>query len=104
MVGICVTTTALEWAPLVTLLPWKVPHRIWPGVAMALAAVASTAIICRWARRPVWPGLLFPVASILSSVVLLRSGWLGFRRGGVMWRGTLYPSSILVAGCRVKIP
>lgn len=104
MLAVAATVVGLECAPLVTVLPLGVPELVWPGAIMLAAAVVSSAIFCRWARRSVWPGLLFPVAAILGAALLLRSGWLGYRRGGVMWRGSHYPSAQLRAGCHVRIP
>jgi hypothetical protein len=50
------------------------------------------------------PALLFPFAALLAASIMLRSGWLGFRRGGVVWRGTLYGKDELRAGRRLRLP
>jgi hypothetical protein len=65
------------------------------GVAaglMILAHVVSAVALNRWAGRKILPGILTPITIPLAIVVLLRTVWLGWRRGGVLWRGTLYPS------------
>jgi hypothetical protein len=46
--------------------------------------------------------LLSPVAAIVSLALTVRSGWLGWRRGGVLWRGTLYPSALVRDGRRIR--
>jgi hypothetical protein len=95
---------AMEWAPLVALASWRIPGLLWSGVAMLAAGVGSSAILARWTRSRLLPPLLFPIAAIVSAGIMLRSGWLGYRRGGIMWRGTLYPQEQLLAGRRLKIP
>lgn len=110
MLLISAAVPLLELAPLVALvLAWlPVPYGIpglWPAaVVMLVAAAASIAIVSRWSRRRYLPGLLMPVAALTSTYLLLRTAWLGWRRGGVVWRDTLYPSSLLRGNLRVRIP
>jgi hypothetical protein len=104
MLGVCATLVGLEWAPIVALLPLGVPGLFWAGLLMAVAAVASTVIMHRWVRHRLLPGLLSPLGALLGAMLFLRAGWLGFRRGGVMWRGTLYPSRLLREAGRVRFP
>jgi cellulose synthase/poly-beta-1,6-N-acetylglucosamine synthase-like glycosyltransferase len=104
MLGVCAAIIGLEWAPIVALLPLGVPGLFWAGLLMAVAAVASTVIMHRWLRHRLLPGLLAPAGVVLGVLLFLRAGWLGFRRGGVVWRGTLYPSRQLRSGARVRFP
>jgi hypothetical protein len=104
VVAFSAALVAMECAPLAALACWRVPGLLWSGLAMLAAAVGSYAIIARWLKARLLPGLLFPLAAIVSAGVMLRSGWLGFRRGGVMWRGTLYTSDQLIAGRRLRLP
>ena len=99
-----IVLVAMEWAPLAALASWRVPGLFWSGVAMLSAAVASSVILAHWSKRRVLPGLLFPLAAIVAAAVMLRSGWLGYRCGGIVWRGTLYPKDQLLAGRRLRIP
>jgi len=109
---LCLGMLAMEWAPLAALAAsgigfrsvWHVPGLFWSGVAMLAAAFGGSLIITRWARSRLWPSLLFPLAAAVAAAVMLRSGWLGYRRGGIVWRGTLYPKAELLAGRRLKIP
>jgi len=101
---ICALLIGLELAPLAALLPLGVPGLLPAGLAMIAAAVFSILILHRGARRPLLPGLCFPLAVPLCVVLLLRAGWLGMVRGGIVWRGTLYPSGPLREGSRVKLP
>jgi cellulose synthase/poly-beta-1,6-N-acetylglucosamine synthase-like glycosyltransferase len=47
--------------------------------------------------------LLFslPIGDLLMTYVILRSVWVGKKRGGLLWRGTLYPTEALEKGRRV---
>jgi len=75
----------------------------WCGPAVfALFAFASVAL-SRWARAGILPGLLAPLTAPISAAAMIRTAWLGFRRGGVVWRGTVYPRSLLREGRRVHL-
>ena len=111
MLVLVVVLVAMEWAPLVALAragqisPVRlIPGLLWSGVAMLAAAVGSSVILARWSSSRLLPALLFPLAAVVAAGIMLRSGWLGYRRGGIMWRGTLYPKDQLLAGRRLKIP
>ena len=111
MLLLAIALVVMEWAPLVVLacgagfeIIGQIPGLLWSGVAMLAAAVGSSLILARWSRSPLLPALLFPLAALLAAGILLRSGWLGYRRGGIVWRGTLYPKDQLIAGRRLRIP
>jgi hypothetical protein len=71
---------------------------------MLSAAVGCAVILARWSKSRLLPALFSPLAAIVAAGLMLRSGWLGYRRGGIVWRGTLYPKDQLLAGRRLKIP
>jgi hypothetical protein len=105
MLGHCFALLAMEWAPVVALvLGWRSPGVMICGLVMLAAAVATTILVSRWTRWSVWPGLFFPIGALVTAGLLLRSCWLGVRRGGAMWRGTVYTRQQLDAGRRVWIP
>ena len=68
---------------------------------MILGHVVSAVVLSRWASRRILPGILTPIVLPLGIVAWIRVTWLGWRRGGVVWRGTLYPSRALREGKRV---
>jgi hypothetical protein len=103
MMSLCTALIALELAPLVALAPWGIEGLAAAGLAMLGLEAASSMVICRWARRRLLPVLLAPAATAVIVALLLRSAWLGRRRGGVLWRGTLYSSEVLRRGSRVKL-
>lgn len=85
-----------EAAPWLALL---VPHgRPWlhvlGGLAVLSAAIAHV-LTERWMGRSPRTVLTMPLGGLILFTMFLRSGWLGWRRGGVLWRGTLYPSALL---------
>ncbi|MGO9115454.1 MAG: glycosyltransferase [Thermoguttaceae bacterium] len=104
MLTLCIVLVAMEWAPLAALALWRIPGLLWSGVAMLAAAAGSSTILAHWSSRRFLPAFLFPLAAIIAAGIMLRSGWLGYRRGGIVWRGTLYPKDQLQAGRRLKIP
>lgn len=105
MVAAGLVVAALEWAPLVMLAPLGVPG-LWVAGTVMLVLMAAVAVIqrCSLGQPRVATLLLSPVAALVSLVLTVRSGWLGFRRGGVVWRGTLYPSALVRAGRRIHFP
>lgn len=52
---------------------------------------------------PAWYFIFHPVGTVLFAYILLRSMFLTFRHGGVVWRGTKYPLEELKSGSRVAI-
>lgn len=93
----------LEIAPLAALVPCGVPG-VWAAGVTMLAAQAAAAVVAWRAFGQPRPAalLLAPAGAVVSLALVLRSGWLGFRRGGVVWRGTLYPAPLLRAGRRIS--
>ncbi|MEW6253039.1 MAG: hypothetical protein AB1716_20565, partial [Planctomycetota bacterium] len=58
----------------------------------------------RWIGGGLAPALFVPVASVVGVGMALRAGWLAVRRGGLMWRGTLYPLEQMRSGARFQFP
>jgi len=56
-----------------------------------------------WAVRSLLPVLLFPLGTLLIVAMALRAGILTVWRGGVVWRGTLYPTEQLRANMRLEV-
>jgi glycosyltransferase involved in cell wall biosynthesis len=104
MVLISIAVVATEWSPFVALAFCRIPGFFWSGLAMLSAAIACAVILARWSKKGLLPGLLFPLAAVMAAGITLRSGWLGYRRGGIMWRGTLYGKEQLLAGRRLPFP
>jgi hypothetical protein len=44
-----------------------------------------------------------PLGDLLMAYVFARATLLGVRRGGLVWRGTTYPTALLRAGQRVAM-
>jgi glycosyltransferase involved in cell wall biosynthesis len=67
---------------------------VWARATCALGvATASTLVglVGGQSRIGPWYGLALPASAALNIVAMLRSTWLTLARGGVRWRGHLYP-------------
>ncbi|MET3289346.1 UNVERIFIED_CONTAM: glycosyltransferase involved in cell wall biosynthesis [Brevibacillus sp. OAP136] len=66
----------------------------WGRAIYAVMLIASLLYFClhgRMSWRMVGYYALFPITVPLLLYALARAAWLTWRRGGIMWRGTLYP-------------
>ncbi|PCC70831.1 Glycosyltransferase, catalytic subunit of cellulose synthase and poly-beta-1,6-N-acetylglucosamine synthase [Nannocystis exedens] len=73
----------------------------WLALATFAVAASTQYAASRWLSMPRWPAVL-PGASIVPlGWVLVRSAVLAWRRGGVLWRGTFYPTAVVRAGIRL---
>jgi hypothetical protein len=99
---------AIQASPLLALVPlaWEGMRPIaYAGIAVPAAFLASALPMRGWGREGLWlRALATPLVSPVVVFALLRAGYLGWRRGGATWRGTVYPNELLRAGARVKFP
>ncbi len=81
----------------------------WPAAGIALGAsvaavfLAASSSLTLWARVRLCPGLLTPLTAPFSAAIMLWSALAGLKRGGIVWRQTLYPSADLRAGRRLRL-
>jgi hypothetical protein len=75
----------------------------WLGVFIMGVYVFTSAMIPRRMRQPILPHLISMFVAPFGFVVMVRTAILGYFRGGVVWRGTLYPTKDLKSGMRLKI-
>jgi hypothetical protein len=101
-IGVVAGYLVTEWSPLVALLPlWPLAVNILGGLSL-IAAITAIVAMMRWMRRPILPALIFPAGALIFAFAVLRSGVLALVRGGLLWRGTLYPTSELRNGQRYR--
>jgi hypothetical protein len=106
VVGVFALLGCLEYSPLVALgvgLGAGIGWLAGLGAATTLLATGVTVAALHRNSGMVWPALLWPLGWALMAFGLLRSVWLVHARGGVLWRGTFYPTDELLAAQRFKI-
>jgi hypothetical protein len=104
LVGFALGFWLVESAPLVALAACGHPLLQAAGLALLTLALATSVGANRFLGRPLVPALLFPIGTAMLIAFALRSGWLALRRGGIAWRGTIYPLAALRAGMRLRFP
>mgnify|MGYP005613893075 CR=1 FL=1 len=71
--------------------------------ALALALTTCGGLLVnRWLSRSASELFLWPLAIVVLALGGVRSAWLALRRGGIVWRETLYSIAALRAGRRVR--
>jgi hypothetical protein len=101
--ALAVPATLVSLAPFVALALTGQPWLQAAGAAAILANVTGSLFLGRMVGFPI-PAMLLsaPLGDLILVGVVVRAALLGARRGGLMWRGTLYPVAALRAGVRVK--
>jgi hypothetical protein len=92
--------------PLAALLPVAPRGAAWLHGLLAATAVVqllATLAASRWTARPSAPSFLPCVGFVLLSWMMLRAAIVGWQKGGIEWRGVLYPTSLLRDRQRVKV-
>lgn len=72
------------------------------GFVTWLLAACTQLGIGRWLRLPRWPAAMPGLGMLPLAVAISRSALLAWKRGGVKWRGTFYPTHLVRAGARIK--
>lgn len=78
------------------------PVRAAALLAWAVSAMGNRAVARRFGQ-PEMPALFLPFGHVALAWILLRSAWRTTRQGGIVWRGTLYPTAALRAGQRIEL-
>ncbi|UCG43565.1 MAG: hypothetical protein JSU73_02815 [candidate division WOR-3 bacterium] len=86
---------AMELSPFAGFLLVRTPWLAWLAAGFSLLALSTSFVTARWWGRPFLPSLCYPLGSLLHDWFIIRAGILGWRRGGVYWRGTFYPTELL---------
>jgi hypothetical protein len=104
VMGVLALQAVLGLGPYLGLLLAPGPARL-PYLATSLGILVAFAVYGRrssgeggWAA-----GLLVPAAALLFMAAFVRSTYLTLARGGVEWRGTLYPLAALRAATRIGL-
>ncbi len=103
MLAVCVAGLWAEWGGVIAAVFGTGAVR-WVGVATVLLAMANCARLSVWVGRSMRTVPLQPLAMVGFVAMALRSMVLVFVRGGVAWRGTVYPLAALRAGSRLRFP
>jgi len=94
----------IEMAPFLSMLMTDVPWLQQLGAASAIVGVLGAMLITQWLGGPMLPAFFYPVGIFIFGWMLLRGGYLGWKRGGIFWRGRFYSKEELVEGRRVSLP
>jgi glycosyltransferase involved in cell wall biosynthesis len=106
MLVLAVTGLLLEISPVVGLLYFlfgtqRLANIL--GIILFHCFVIPALAFARWSKSPKLPAAFTPLTAPLSAIMAVRAGWLGWKRGGVVWRGTLYSSELLRENARIII-
>lgn len=72
------------------------------SVAMLLQLV-NALTVARWTRLPLLPAFFPQVGLVVTAFMQVRAGVIGWRQGGIRWRGVLYSTELLRAQQRVRL-
>ncbi len=92
----------LEWSSLIALAIGPAWLRILGGFVLVLVTALHVRSLKTNTGR-IGAAFLWPIGSALFASTLVRATWLAHRRGGIMWRDTLYPIEEIIAARRYTL-
>jgi len=69
---------------------WITPIRV-PAIITLIAVAYAYRLLGRDSGISTWNALFFPFSALVFIFALLRSMFITFKQGGIIWRGTFYP-------------
>jgi hypothetical protein len=102
LVGQAVVMAWFGLVPLAALLPVTEPSLRGLLVAALAVQLVATLVAGRWAARPTLPSLFPWVGLVLGALIMVRAAFVGWAKGGIEWRGVLYPTALLAKRQRVR--
>ncbi len=94
----------IELSPLLSLMMVGMPWLQWFGLFNVVFGLIGVISLAAWMKCPVHAALLWPIGSVIFLSMWIRGGWLGWRRGGLIWRDTFYSKEMLKKGKRLSLP
>ena len=83
-------------------LPFFAPLFPWITPIVIISPILCGYLLSKYLHLSFWSVFAsFVLGELLLSYTLFRSTLLGIKRGGVIWRGTVYPTAKLREGCRL---
>jgi hypothetical protein len=104
MIAFGLASIFFDFLPFLGFLPVGVTWLPLAGLAALLMRIAVLAVFVYEIGRPILSAILFPIGSLINNLLLMRSGFVGWRNGGIRWRGTFYSTDTLRTGQRVRFP
>lgn len=92
---------ALEMSPFFALLVGNIPYIRLLGLTMIAVVLVISISVNRWMNRAILPALFLPIGITIMTICNIRTAILGAKRGGIIWRGTFYPTELLKKGRRL---
>lgn len=100
--GIAAFFAWLGLVPFAALVAAPMELRTIPVLTLA-ALAANVALASRVTGRRRSGAGLVPLACLAMSAMVVRAAWVGWRIGGIAWRGVRYPAALLAANQRVRV-
>jgi len=85
----------LELAPFIALFFIGLPLLQSAGIVLVGFVLTTSLAANFYLGRPWWTALFVPIAIVIMFVCMVRAAVLGKKRGGIIWRGTFYPTEQL---------
>lgn len=84
-----------EISPFIALVPMGLPFGYLVGTVMLGIMFLTAFTMNMYLGRPWWTAFFVPLAVSIMFIAMVRAGILGKSRGGIIWRGTFYPTNKL---------